>query len=539
MDLSRFYPNGYIPEDATDIWSGIVKTGSGWDVIGVVSSAVEGNIYDITEATAAAVILDYAGEGDIQLGIVGNYIDIYRDGHIYDLVLNATEATSGVRLKQGSFGVLEIITDGDEPGWKIGDDVYGIAGAYYGLDQVEERIGKYIVFKKDTLNHITKQLISLRWGLSAYALGVEGPPGPQGPEGPAGPQGEPGPAGPQGEPGPAGPQGIQGEAGPAGPQGPQGAQGAQGDVGPAGPQGIQGETGPAGPQGPAGAGIPSGGTAGQIIYKTNTGTEWGNPPEGVPSGGNTGDILTKAATGAMWTANELNTAGLQQATNGQVLTADGNGAASFQTPAGGGETSYDPAFLFSANNKVGWAKMISQPANTIMLPVSYNDGTLARMGAAAFYFQVASGGGSLASGSFGSYDKMIAFPSNVLTGLRNILSYGAGVSGAILYIRIRESAQGDVLASTSIYLPKRSNRQGAYMQTFEFVYNSHTTSGLAQPSEITGVGKALFIMSSTQNFEAALYIETPTGITNNNYITIETEPVFGAFAFYNQANWPS
>ena len=41
--------------------------------------------------------------------------------------------------------------------------------------------------------------------------------------------------------------------------------------GPAGPQGPQGEPGP---QGPAGQGVPAGGTAGQVLTKSETGAEW-------------------------------------------------------------------------------------------------------------------------------------------------------------------------------------------------------------------------------------------------------------------------
>lgn len=45
-------------------------------------------------------------------------------------------------------------------------------------------------------------------------------------------------------------------------------------TGPAGPQGPQGE------QGPAGVGVPSGGTAGQVLSKTEDGTAWTDPPSG-------------------------------------------------------------------------------------------------------------------------------------------------------------------------------------------------------------------------------------------------------------------
>jgi hypothetical protein len=70
--------------------------------------------------------------------------------------------------------------------------------------------------------------------LIVYAVGPQGPTGPQGIQGPTGPQGIQGATGPQGIQGPTGPQGIQGATGP------QGIQGATG------PQGIQGATGPAG-----------------------------------------------------------------------------------------------------------------------------------------------------------------------------------------------------------------------------------------------------------------------------------------------------
>lgn len=86
--------------------------------------------------------------------------------------------------------------------------------------------------------------------------------------------------------------GLKGETGAAGPQGPQGATGPQGIQGEQGPQGIQGETGATGatgatgPQGPAGqngVGVPTGGTAGQILAKvsgTDYDTGWIDPPSG-------------------------------------------------------------------------------------------------------------------------------------------------------------------------------------------------------------------------------------------------------------------
>lgn len=140
--------------------------------------------------------------------------------------------------------------------------------------------------------------------------GPQGQPGVAGPIGPQGPQGEAGPTGPQGEQGlqggagptglqgpigftgPQGPQGPQGEPGLAGPTGPQGPQGEVGPVGPTGPQGepglagptgLQGPQGEAGPTGMAGAGVPTGGTAGQVLAKvdgTDYNTQWVNTSSG-------------------------------------------------------------------------------------------------------------------------------------------------------------------------------------------------------------------------------------------------------------------
>ena len=53
--------------------------------------------------------------------------------------------------------------------------------------------------------------------------------------------------------------------------GAEGPQGPQGDTGPQGPAGPQGNPGP---QGEPGIGIPKGGTPGQVIVKTETGTAW-------------------------------------------------------------------------------------------------------------------------------------------------------------------------------------------------------------------------------------------------------------------------
>lgn len=100
-------------------------------------------------------------------------------------------------------------------------------------------------------------------------------------------------------------QGTTGATGATGPQGPQGIKGDTGDTGPTGPTGpantlaigtvaggasagatITGVApnqtlnltlpeGPTGPQGPQGVGVPTGGSAGQLVRKTAGGTEWG------------------------------------------------------------------------------------------------------------------------------------------------------------------------------------------------------------------------------------------------------------------------
>ena len=94
--------------------------------------------------------------------------------------------------------------------------------------------------------------------------------GPQGPRGEQGPKGDTGAVGPKGNTGATGPQGQKGEPGP---QGPKGDAGATGATGPQGPKGDKGDTGP------AGVGVPNGGIAGQLLSKTESGTEWIDPPQ--------------------------------------------------------------------------------------------------------------------------------------------------------------------------------------------------------------------------------------------------------------------
>lgn len=104
-------------------------------------------------------------------------------------------------------------------------------------------------------------------------------------------QGPPGPQGQQGEPGAAatvtvgtvttGEPGTDAIVANSGTESaavlnftiPRGETGAVGAVGPQGPKGDKGDPGP------AGAGVPDGGTVGQLLGKTETGTAWIDPPQ--------------------------------------------------------------------------------------------------------------------------------------------------------------------------------------------------------------------------------------------------------------------
>lgn len=51
-------------------------------------------------------------------------------------------------------------------------------------------------------------------------------------------------------------------------------------------------------KGDKGDGVPDGGTTGQVIKKTEDGTEWGDT--GVPDGGSAGQVLKKTESGTAW-----------------------------------------------------------------------------------------------------------------------------------------------------------------------------------------------------------------------------------------------
>ena len=146
--------------------------------------------------------------------------------------------------------------------------------------------------------------------------GIKGDTGDVGPQGPKGDTGATGATGPQG---PKGDKGDTGDPGPAGPKGDTGPAGPKGDTGATGPKGDKGDKGDTGETGPAGAGVPDGGTAGQLLSKTESGTAWIDPPQSGGGGGGADDVYTvKRIT--------------QHGTSEQELQGDYNGAlAAFQS----------------------------------------------------------------------------------------------------------------------------------------------------------------------------------------------------------------
>lgn len=78
---------------------------------------------------------------------------------------------------------------------------------------------------------------------------------------------------------------------------------------------------------------PGGGTTGQVLTKTDGGSEWADAPDGLPSGGEEGQVLTKTASGAQWddVPSDLPPGG----TNGQILTKTTDGVAWSDAPETG------------------------------------------------------------------------------------------------------------------------------------------------------------------------------------------------------------
>ncbi|AMR27015.1 hypothetical protein A0257_07765 [Hymenobacter psoromatis] len=124
------------------------------------------------------------------------------------------------------------------------------------------------------------------------AAGLAGLAGAKGDKGDTGAAGLAGAKGDKGDAGTAGTKGDKGDAGTAGPKGDKGdtgtagTAGAKGDTGAAGGQGPKGDAGTAGAKGDTGAagsngqGVPTGGTAGQVLSKvdgTNYNTQWSTP----------------------------------------------------------------------------------------------------------------------------------------------------------------------------------------------------------------------------------------------------------------------
>lgn len=97
----------------------------------------------------------------------------------------------------------------------------------------------------------------------------------------------------------------------------------------------------------------SGGTAGQVLTKTEAGQEWQDAPDGLPAGGEEGQVLTKTSTGAQWddVPSDLPTGGTQ----GQVLTKGDGETVEWSDPASGLPTGGTPGqILYQGESGPEW-----------------------------------------------------------------------------------------------------------------------------------------------------------------------------------------
>jgi hypothetical protein len=209
--------------------------------------------------------------------------------------------------------------------------------------------------------------------------GEDGPPGPQGPPGPRGTV--PGPAGKDGAPGAAG---KDGKVGPQGPPGRDGKGGAPG-LSVAGPAGRDGKDGAPGPMGSAE--WPSGGRPGDVLTLDSSGDpSWRRlqrqagsgpgqvylgasnsptPPavNGLPTGGTAGQVLTKVDStdyNAVWSNPSVIVAAGKTLTVNNTLTFSGTDGSSVDFGAGG-TAAYrsDNLGVFAATTSAQLASVIS------------------------------------------------------------------------------------------------------------------------------------------------------------------------------------
>lgn len=135
-----------------------------------------------------------------------------------------------------------------------------------------------------------------------------------------------------------------------------------------GPPGPQGETGPAGPKGDPGIGVPEGGSSGQVLTKTEDGTEWKDPSGGGGTSDKIGDIkLSVVAPGENWLKCD-----------GRVISKD-----DYPDLAGnlinlyGSEDKFDPS-------KFDWIES-KLPGNHPRIKIAYGDGIYAAVASTGQY----------------------------------------------------------------------------------------------------------------------------------------------------------